>query len=72
MPDGHHLRRAFTLFIQHVKASFPDSIKLLGGIKPRAVAKRIVRVQRVGARSGAVCGCAIAAGPSVQKGKSSP
>ena len=39
--DGHHLRCAFTLFIQHVKIVFQVSIKLLGGIKPRAVAKRM-------------------------------
>lgn len=39
--DGHHLRRTFPFFVQHVKAVFQIGIKLLGGVEPCAVAKRM-------------------------------
>ena len=32
--NGHHFRRAFPLFIQHIEAIFQVGIKLLGGIEP--------------------------------------
>lgn len=33
-PHGHHLRRGFTLGVQHVKAVFQIGIKLLRGVEP--------------------------------------
>lgn len=46
-PHGHHLRRGFSLGVQHVKAVFQIGIKLLRGVEPWAVAKRMSLASRV-------------------------
>ena len=46
--DGHHLRRAFPLFVQHVKAVLQVGIELLGGVKPlRGGEAHVVGIQRI-------------------------
>ena len=46
-PHGHHLRRGFSLGVQYVKAVFQIGIKLLRGVEPWAVAKRMSLASRV-------------------------